>query len=262
MAQKVRHILSISGGKDSSALAVYMRDRIPEMEYVFCDTHKELPETIQYIDKLEAYLGKPVVRLGHDGRSFDHYLQLYRGYLPSARMRWCTKHLKIEPFEQFVGDSPVMSYIGIRADEDREGMISTKPNITPRFPFKEDGITIGDVHQILEDAGLGLPRYYEWRSRSGCYFCFFQQKHEWIGLRDNHPDLFDAARSYEKTDERTGERFTWCDTESLAELVAREDEIRREYQDRLLRTQRCDPRLRCLLTDDIHEERACLICDL
>ncbi|GAI75943.1 unnamed protein product, partial [marine sediment metagenome] len=54
---KVRHILSISGGKDSAALAIYMRDRVPDMEYVFCDTHEELPETYEYIDKLEAFLG-------------------------------------------------------------------------------------------------------------------------------------------------------------------------------------------------------------
>ena len=45
----VRHILSLSGGKDSTALAIYMRDRIPEMEYAFCDTEKELPETYDYL---------------------------------------------------------------------------------------------------------------------------------------------------------------------------------------------------------------------
>ncbi|MYE56769.1 MAG: phosphoadenosine phosphosulfate reductase family protein, partial [Acidimicrobiaceae bacterium] len=44
----VRHICGISGGKDSSALAVYMRDRVPEMEYFFCDTGAELPETYEY----------------------------------------------------------------------------------------------------------------------------------------------------------------------------------------------------------------------
>ena len=41
----VRHVLGLSGGKDSSALAVYMKDKVPEMEYYFCDTGKELPET-------------------------------------------------------------------------------------------------------------------------------------------------------------------------------------------------------------------------
>ena len=58
-----RHILSLSGGKDSTALAVYMRDRLPNMEYVFCDTRKELPETYSYLDQIEAFLGKKITRL-------------------------------------------------------------------------------------------------------------------------------------------------------------------------------------------------------
>ncbi len=41
----VRYILALSGGKDSSALAVFMKDKVPDMEYVFCDTGEELPET-------------------------------------------------------------------------------------------------------------------------------------------------------------------------------------------------------------------------
>ena len=52
-----RHILSLSGGKDSAALAVYMRDRVPEMEYIFHDTEKELPETYEYLARLEALKG-------------------------------------------------------------------------------------------------------------------------------------------------------------------------------------------------------------
>ena len=42
MGTSVRHILALSGGKDSTALAIYLRDRVPDMEYVFCDTRKEL----------------------------------------------------------------------------------------------------------------------------------------------------------------------------------------------------------------------------
>src|SRR5262245_24381493 len=126
MSGRVRHILSLSGGKDSTALALYMRDRVPEMEYVLCDTKKELEETYEYLKLLEAKLGKPIKHL-HDDRGFDHWLNVYGGYLPSSRMRWCTRQLKIRPFERYVGDDDVISYIGIRADENREGYISTKP---------------------------------------------------------------------------------------------------------------------------------------
>ncbi len=262
----VRHILSVSGGKDSAALAVYMRDRVPEMEYVFCDTQKELPETYDYLAKLEAYLGKPIVRLTHDGRGFDHYLEVYRGYLPSPRMRWCTRHLKLEPFERYVGDDPVISYVGIRADEDRQGYISTKPNIKTVYPFKEDGITIDDVHAILEQAGLGLPSYYSWRSRSGCYFCFFQQKVEWVGLFEQHPDLFALAAAYEKTDPETGQRFTWSDNESLEELSQpeRRAAIKAEFVSRQERMRKPHVTLRDILTDqsDADGDAPCLICHL
>ena len=181
MATTVRHILSLSGGKDSTALAIYLRDRIPEMEYVFCDTKKELPETYEYLDKIEAYLGKRIVRLCDD-RGFDHWLKLFHNYLPSSRMRWCTKVLKIKPFENYVGDDEILMYVGIRADEDRTAYISTKPNIQAVYPFKEDGVRKEDVYRILTESGIGLPTYYRWRTRSGCFFCFFQRKHEWVGL--------------------------------------------------------------------------------
>ncbi|HNT34020.1 MAG TPA: phosphoadenosine phosphosulfate reductase family protein, partial [bacterium] len=180
--QTCRHILSLSGGKDSTALALYMRDKVPQMEYVFCDTGHELPETKDYLLKIQAHLGREISILNPD-RPFEHYLGLYRGVLPDPRTRWCTRMLKIRPFEKYVGDDPVILYVGIRADEmHRKGYISTKSNITAHFPFVEDGIRMNDVVQILEGSGLGLPDYYRWRSRSGCYFCFFQQRREWVGL--------------------------------------------------------------------------------
>lgn len=213
----IRHILSLSGGKDSTALAVYMRDRVPEMEYVFCDTHKELQETYVYLDRLEAYLGKPITRL-EDTRGFDHWLKVFRDFLPSSNMRWCTKMLKLKPFEEYVGDDPVRMYVGIRADEDRSGYVSTKPNIEAVCPFKDDGIDHAGVMRILNESGIGLPTYYEWRTRSGCYFCFFQRKREWVELMRRHPTLFEMAKAYEKYDEETGKRYTWCQGESLTEL--------------------------------------------
>ena len=268
MAQEVRHILSMSGGKDSTALAVYMRDRQPDMEYVFCDTKKELDETYEYLSKVEAYLGKPIIRL-NDERGFDHWLEVYGNYLPSPRIRWCTRQLKIVPFEKYVGNDNVISYIGIRADENREGYISSNPNITPCYPFKEDGISEPDVYRILEESGLGLPDYYEWRTRSGCYFCFFQRKAEWLGLKERHPERFEEAKKYEKVIEETGQRFTWSQGESLDELAQpeRADEIRRKHL-KVLNTERAarpDRPLFEILTeahDQEGDEDACLICHL
>jgi 3'-phosphoadenosine 5'-phosphosulfate sulfotransferase (PAPS reductase)/FAD synthetase len=270
--QKVRHVLGISGGKDSSALAVYMRDRVPEMEYFFCDTGAELPETYEYLNRLEAALGKSIVRLNAD-RDFDHWMEVYQGTLPSPQMRWCTKNLKIKPLEDWVGDEKVISYVAIRADENRLGYVSTKPNIDAVFPFREDGIDKDGVMRILDEAGIGLPGYYEWRTRSGCYFCFFQRKHEWVGLKERHPDLFDRAVEYEdkvrfRHTAMKGRNYTWSHGESLPELIDRKEEIEAKHQVSLeraaLRIKPNRPLLEVLsdALDDDDDEAGCSVCHL
>lgn len=228
MSKKVRHILGLSGGKDSTALAILLHKEIPEMEYFFCDTRKELQETYDYLKRIEARLRIKIHYLA-DERGFDHWLDMFGGLLPSPKMRWCTTQLKIVPLEKFVGDDEAISYIGIRADENREGYISTKPNIKPVFPFKEQGIDINGVHKILEESGIGLPEYYSWRSRSGCYFCFFQRKYEWVMLAEKHPDLFERAIRYEQ-EHSDARKYTWVQGESLIKLVSRKDQIIAEHK--------------------------------
>ena len=261
--QKVRHILSLSGGKDSTALAIYMQDKIPNVEYVFCDTGEELPETYEYLEKLEAFLGQSIVRLNPD-RPFTHYLDIYRGVLPDARARWCTRMLKLKPFERFFDNDAIVSYIAIRADEEhRKGYISTKPNIKTSYPFINNCINKEDVYQILADSGLGIPEYYKWRSRSGCYFCFFQQKIEWVGLLENHPNLFDKAAAFEKNNTECGERFTWIEKESLHDLAkpARVAQIKNMHKARLLSSEELKShKLLDILEDD--KDVACTICRL
>lgn len=341
MSKKVRHVLGISGGKDSAALAIYLHKNYPQLdiEYYFCDTGKELEETYKLIDNLENYLGKKIGRTKAAANSsqepFDHYYHLFGGYLPSSTARWCTKYLKLQPFEEFVGDDPVISYVGIRGDEEREGYISRKPNIQSIFPFRknmwsedvigkvlkndnidalaevyrfnmgssdidrslviirqpistrftqaqklnllldqgvrefnkgvfellntssypvaemqdfalldnEDVLVRDDIFQLLRNSGVGVPEYYEKisfevdgkkgeyaRSRSGCYFCFFQQKIEWVWLYEQHPEKFNLAIEYEN--EKEG--FTWNQSESLHELMqpARIESIKREFLNR------------------------------
>lgn len=322
--KSIRHILGVSGGKDSAALALYLKEKYAEidMEYYFSDTGKELAETYQYLDKIEGLLGKKIIKLekhkGSHKEPFDHVLDEYGGYLPSTMSRWCTQKLKLEPFEEFVGDDPVISYVAIRGDEDREGYVSTKPNIQTIFPFRKiiwsvdvlnlffhnenilktsliysdvadnkyhkrgleiinkpqsagyqfsqkinelidhdiisfnkaifaflqttnyplstgsdfhiinniDTIGLEDVKKILIDQGLGLPPYtkeFEFeingnkgrynRTRSGCYFCFYQRKIEWIWLYERHPDLYQKAMEYEK------DGYTWSEEESLQDLI-------------------------------------------
>jgi 3'-phosphoadenosine 5'-phosphosulfate sulfotransferase (PAPS reductase)/FAD synthetase len=220
-----KHVLGISGGKDSAALAVFVRQNYPELdvEYFFTDTGKELPEVYEFLGRLEGFLGKPIARL-NPRRDFDFWLREYKHFLPSAQTRWCTRQLKLAPFEQWIrpmlaaGDT-VTSYVAIRADEEyREGYTSKHENLKVRLPFREAGIDKKAVMDILESSGVGIPKYYDWRSRSGCTFCFFQQKIEWVRLKERHPEAFEEARQYEKNALEHGSPFTWTQGESLDEL--------------------------------------------
>lgn len=223
MAEK--HVLGISGGKDSAALAVFVRQHHPDLdvEYFFTDTGKELPEVYEFLGRLEGFLGKPIARL-NPRRDFDFWLREYKHFLPSAQTRWCTRQLKLAPFEQWIrpmlaaGDT-VTSYVAIRADEEyREGYTSKHENLKVRLPFREGGIDKKGVMDILESSGVGIPKYYDWRSRSGCTFCFFQQKIEWVRLKERHPDAFEEAKQYEKNALEHGSPFTWTQGEPLDEL--------------------------------------------
>lgn len=277
MDNEVRHICGISGGKDSSALAVFLREDIPDMEYFFCDTGAELPETYEYLTRLEVILGKPIARL-NSNRGFDHWFEIFRGTLPSPQMRWCTTNMKIKPIENWIGDEPAVSYVAIRSDEsNRKGYISTKSNIKTKFPFIEAGVDRAGVMKILEDAGIGLPKYYEWRTRSGCYFCFYQRKAEWVGLAERHPELFDRAVAIEQkvlreagfngdADYRNqamkGRFYTWSGGETLLDLISRKEEIlerQKEAEARAKRTRKNVPLIE-VLEDALNEEDNSIPC--
>ena len=241
--ESVKHVLGLSGGRDSAALAVYMRQRYPELEieYFFTDTGKELPEVYEYLGRLEGFLGQPIRRLNPD-RDFDFWLKQYNDFLPSPQTRWCTRQLKLRPFEQWVKpmleDKTVYSYVAIRSDEEyREGYTSKHDKLIVKLPFKEEGVDKAGVLDILEGAGLGLPKYYSWRTRSGCTFCFYQQKIEWVRLIVEHPEAFEEAKAYEKNAVEHGSPFTWCQGESLDELEKPErvEQIKQDHAERLSR---------------------------
>jgi 3'-phosphoadenosine 5'-phosphosulfate sulfotransferase (PAPS reductase)/FAD synthetase len=236
-----RHVLGISGGKDSAALAVFVRQQHPDLDvdYFFTDTGKELPEVYEFLGRLEGFLGKPIARL-NPRRDFDFWLREYKNFLPSAQTRWCTRQLKLAPFEQWIrpmlaaGDK-VTTYVAIRADEEyREGYTSKHANLMVKLPFRDAGIDKRAVLDILESSGVGTPKYYEWRSRSGCTFCFFQQKIEWVRLKERHPGAFEEAKQYEKNALEHGSPFTWTQGEPLGELEkpARVIQIVTDYERR------------------------------
>ena len=222
---KTKHILGLSGGKDSAALAVHMNNRHPDIdvEYFFTDTGYELQETYDFLDKLKTRLDKPIHYI-HPTNSFDYYMKKYNNFLPSQMARWCTIEMKLKSMEKWLKPSldageEIITYVGIRQDERGRGFDKpTHDSIKARFPFVEDCVDKEGVMDILETSGLGLPDYYKWRSRSGCTFCFFQKKSEWIGLKENHPKAFEHAKSLEKTADKHDSPFTWIKDMPLTEL--------------------------------------------
>jgi len=280
-SDEYRHVLGLSGGKDSAALAIYIKEQYPhiheKVEYFFSDTGAELKEAYEFLDKLEAYLGKEIIRLS-SGRDFEHWLMQHNGLLPSPQMRWCTRTMKIKPFEDFVGQDLCVSYVGIRADEFRDGYRGDgKTNIVTAFPFIDDGLVRDDIFQILEDT-VGIPEYYQWRSRSGCYFCFFQQQKEWLGLKRHHPDLFEKAvelesRVRERWDNKDGlievgsVGYTWNSQGTVHELVARAEAAEERDKERGIiastsTSSRWQDVLRYDDQDEDPEDQACVICSL
>ena len=222
---EIKHILGLSGGKDSAALAVHMNKKYPDLdiEYFFTDTGYELKETYDFLNKLKTRLDKPIHYI-NPRNSFDYYLKKYNNFLPSATARWCTIEMKLKSMEAWLkpaldAGQEIITYVGIRYDE--RGRIGYKPTndlIKAKFPFIEDCVDKDGVMEILESSGLGLPDYYKWRSRSGCTFCFFQRRSEWIGLMENNPSAWEHAKSLEKQATDNASAFTWIKDMPLTEL--------------------------------------------
>lgn len=246
----VRHIVPISG-KDSLATAIVMRLWFPEksLEYFYNQVEKELPEIYDWLNRVEAYLGKSIYRIGSDLNAIIKE----QGVLPADNMRYCTRLAKIEPMERFIGTNPAFVYFGIRADEKRIGYRPVgKALIQPIYPLQLLGLGLDDVWKLCESVSLLPPTFFwqelynrvaaivpnellqqlksyqramlfSWRSRPNCYDCFYQRQYEYIGLREHHPLLFEQMCVMEET---TGaEKYTIRQGYKMRELPARRDEI-------------------------------------
>ena len=145
MNQDPSHVVGLSGGKDSTALALWLVENEPRQYTFICnETGNELPEMRAHWADLEVRLGSPIVPVRH---SVD-LLQLCEDMemLPNFRMRWCTRILKIEPTIAFMDALPEGStlYVGLRADEEpRRGIYGE--DMTIRFPLREIGWGEPDV---------------------------------------------------------------------------------------------------------------------
>ena len=232
------HILSLSGGKDSTALAFFMKENMPEifekLELVFYDTGCDLPETYDYLNKIEIFLKKEIIRVQPE-KTFEHLLTVNR-VLPSHFRRWCTVELKVRPSQKYIeekfkkeGKGVVNLYVGIRKDEEhRKGILLLsdieKEFVKPQYPLIDNFICKNDVEKILVEQGIDYPSYYNYRSRNGCYFCFYQKPIDWLNLYEKHPDLFKKASEYEQFTRKGINRcFRWNEKYYLEDMIKPEN---------------------------------------
>lgn len=207
----MKKIVALSGGKDSTAMAIRLAEVEPDnYEYAITPTGRELPEMIQHWEKLEILLGAKLHRIPAPTMV---ELIVKSKTLPNWRMRWCTRQIKIQPFMDYcVKAAPAISYVGIRADEvtgdnAREGTNwKGVDGVTQDFPLVRWGWGLGDVIKFLDDKGVVIPK------RTDCDFCFYQRLIEWWDLWNEHPDLWkegEALEFYTGHTFRSPGRDTW-----------------------------------------------------
>ncbi len=239
--EKEYHILSLSGGKDSTALAFFIKENYPliheKIEYVFYDTGCDLVETYDYLNKIEVFLNKKITYV-KPSRSFEDILNETK-MIPNIFKRWCTYELKIKPSNEFLKNKvskenidKIKIYIGIRADEQYRTGVQLKSNfekkyIEPVYPFIDNGIGKQDIENILINFGINYPDYYKWRKRNGCFFCPYQSPYSWVMLYENHPKLFYKAMEYEKIGDIGKHRvFSFHPNMTLEEILKNKESIK------------------------------------
>jgi hypothetical protein len=199
------YICPVSGGADSTALAILLRLLFPGtyFHFVFTDTKAELPEIYDSLDRLEKFLQQPITRITPTKGLFELIEQDFNGFLPSYKERWCTRILKAQGFAAFLEqfkNSKAYIMVGIRSDES-ERLAFTMDGCETEMPFVDMGLKREDIFQILMDT-IGIPSFYKFRTRSGCTTCFYQRRSELVSLREFHPIHFHAGKKYEKLSER------------------------------------------------------------
>ncbi|KQO43015.1 phosphoadenosine phosphosulfate reductase family protein [Methylobacterium sp. Leaf85] len=186
------HVVALSGGKDSTALALRLAEIEPrDYTYVITPTGNEPPEMIAHWKKLGDMLGKPLKPIV--AASLQGEIRRQK-MLPRHNARWCTRKLKLEPYYRWLGqNTPCVSYVGLRADEaGRTGMLFPgSDGITMRFPMKEWGWTISDVRSYLDGKGVTIPE------RTDCALCFWQKLGEWYKLWRDNPAAYAEGEELE-----------------------------------------------------------------
>ena len=180
-------------------MALRLAELHPQIDwrYVCTPTGDELPDVLLHWARLECLLGKPLEKVQHK-LTLNEMIAEFNA-LPSWRMRWCTRLLKIETAKMwYAKNAPCVAYVGLRADEpEREGGVFGG-DIEQRYPMREWGWTLADVVRYLAEKGVTIPK------RTDCARCPYQRLGDWWELWKEYPQHFASAEAQE---EMTGHTF-------------------------------------------------------
>lgn len=207
LADAPLHVVGLSGGKDSTGMALHLVELHPyrHWEFICNATGNELPVMFEHWRKLERLLDHAIrpVRYHTDLAGLIREQKM----LPNFRMRFCTRMLKIEPTIAYFESLPDKSvlYVGLRADEElRRGLYGE--DISVCFPLREWGWGIEVLKAYLVNRGVAIP------DRTDCAWCPYQKLGEWFDLWKNHPDLWEEGAVLERERGhtfRSAQRDTW-----------------------------------------------------
>lgn len=200
-------VASVSGGKDSTALILALREAEIPARYVFADTQWEAQETYEYLDTLRSRLGITIDVVGVEGGMPARIAN--RAGFPTRLQRWCTRELKIEPLRKYHDSLGVETIcaMGVRAEESAARAKMSAWELEEEGPRAWGGwlwrplLTweIADVLAIHARHGVPVnPLYQRGHDRVGCYPCIFARKDEIALIARGAPSRIDEIDAMER----------------------------------------------------------------
>ncbi len=188
---KMKQYLCFGGGVNSTAAYIEMKNDNIDFEAVYVDHGCDWPETRKYVHDFALKNQLTIIKPDVEGFKNLYNYCWHKKIIPSRIGRWCTDKFKIRAMRKYF-DSPCFVNLGIDTDEEHRAKMANHKGMENRFPLLERDMSRQDcVHTILEN-DFELPM------KSGCWFCPFQRKSEWLRLREQKLDLFNESIKLEE----------------------------------------------------------------